>query len=217
MGRRLDPDVRVALIDSAARLFAEAGPAALTARRLAAEAGTSTMAIYTHFGGMSEVIREVAKEGFSRLAEMFAQVEQSDDPVADMAYLGRVYRHNASMNRYLYSVMFGGDSLQGFALTDADRQNGRYTLSPAIDCVARCMEAGRFRTDDPVLVAHHMWLGVHGTVTLEIGGYLINPWSASKCLETQLVSLMVGAGDSLASAVQSVAISAERFASRPGP
>jgi hypothetical protein len=61
-----------------------------------------------------------------------------------------------------------------------------------------------------------MWLGVHGTVTLEIGGYLIDPWSASKCFETQLVGLMVGAGDSLASAVQSVAASAERFASWPG-
>jgi len=217
MSRRLDSDVRIALIDSAARLFSEAGSSALTARRLAAEAGTSTMAIYTHFGSMSELIREVANEGFSRLAEMFARVEQSDDAVADMAYLGRVYRHNANMNRYLYSVMFGGDSLQGFALTDAERQNGRYTLSPAIDCVGRCMEAGRFRSGDPVLVAHHMWLGVHGTVTLEIGGYLVDPWSASKCFESQLISLMVGAGDSLASAVQSVTVSAERFASWPGP
>jgi AcrR family transcriptional regulator len=49
------------LIDRAARLFSEAGPAALTTRRLAAEAGTSTMAIYTHFGSMSELIREIAK------------------------------------------------------------------------------------------------------------------------------------------------------------
>jgi AcrR family transcriptional regulator len=217
MSRRPDSDVRTALIDSAARLFSEAGPAALSARRVAAEADTSTMAIYTHFGSMSELIREIAREGFSRLAQMFTKVEPTDDAVADMAYLGRVYRRNANINRYLYSVMFGGDSLQGFALTEADRQNGRYTLSPVIDCARRCIETGRFRSDDPVLVAHQMWLGVHGTVTLEIGGYLIDPWSASKCFEAQLVSLMVGAGDSLASAVQSVAVSAERFAKWPTP
>lgn len=171
------------------------------------------MAIYTHFGSMSEVIREVVQEGFSRLAQVFTQVGQTEDAVADLAYLGRAYRHNASTNRYLYSVMFGGLSLQGFALTDADRQYGRYTLSPAIHCAHRCIEAGRFRRDDPVLVAHQMWLGIHGTVTLEIGDYLVEPWSAAECFEAQLVNLMVGAGDSLDSARRSVAMSAERFAS----
>lgn len=215
--RRLDSDVRSALIDTAARLFSEAGPAALSTRRLAAEVGTSTMAIYTNFGSMSELIREIVQEGFSRLARMFAQVDQTEDAVADMACLGRVYRHNANMNRYLYSVMFGGDSLQGFALTEADRQYGRYTLSPAIDCAHRCIEAGRFRRDDPVLIAHQMWLGIHGTTTLEIGGYLIEPWPAAECFEAQLVSLMVGAGDNLTSARQSVAVSAERFAKWPAP
>ena len=215
MSRKLDPDVRTALIDRAARLFSEAGPAALTTRRLAAEDGASTMAIYTYFGSMSELIREIAREGFARLAQMFAKVEWTDDAVADMAYLGRVYRHNATMNQHLYNVMFGGDSLQGFALTETDQQNGRYTLSPVADCTGRCIEADRFRRDDPVLVAHQMWLGVHRTVTLEIGGYLIDPWSASQCFEAQLVSLMVGAGDSFASAAQSVAVSAERFASWP--
>lgn len=169
------------------------------------------MAIYTYFGSMSELIREVAKEGFSRLAEMFACVEPTSDPVADMAYLGRLYRHNAVTNRYLYSVMFGGDALQGYALTEADRQNGRYTLSPAIDCARRCIEAGRFRRDDPVIVAHQMWLGIHGAVTLEIGGYLIDPWPADDCFEAQLVNLMVGAGDDLAAARQSVEVAAERF------
>lgn len=213
--RKLHADVRTALIDTAARLFSEAGPGALTARRLAAEVGTSTMAIYTHFGSMSELIREIAQEGFSRLARMFEQVEKTEDAVADIAYLGRVYRHNAITNRYLYSVMFGGDALQGYALTETDRQNGRYTLSPAIDCARRCIEDGRFRSDDPVLVTHQMWLAIHGTVTLEIGGYLIDPWSAADCFEAQLVSLMVGAGDNLASARQSIAVSADRFGKKP--
>lgn len=215
--RQLNPDIRAALIDAAARLFSEAGPAALSTRRLAAEVGTSTMAIYTHFGSMSQLIREIAREGFARLAQMFAQVEHTDDAVADLTCLGRVYRRNASTNRYLYCVMFGGDSLQGFALTEADRQYGRYTLSPAIECVRRCMKAGRFRSDDPVLVAHQMWLGIHGTVTLEMGGYLVDPWPAAACFESQLVTLMVGAGDSLASARHSVAVSAERFAQQPAP
>lgn len=213
--RRPDTDIRAALIDSAARLFSQAGSAALTTRRLAAEADTSTMAIYTHFGSMSELVREIAQEGFSRLAQAFADAEQTADAVADLAYLGRLYRRNATMNRYLYQVMFGGDALHGYALTEADRQSGRYTLRPAIDCARRCVEAGRFRDEDPVLIAHQMWLGIHGTVALELGGYLIAPWSAADCFEAQLVHLMIGAGDSLASARQSVEASAERFSRLP--
>jgi AcrR family transcriptional regulator len=209
--RRQNPDNRATLIDAAARLVAEGGPRSLSARLLAREAGTSTMAVYTYFGSMSAIVREIVHDGFARLQRLFNLVEPTDDPVADMALLGRVYRHNAVTNRYVFEVMFGGSSLAGFALTEADRQHGRYTLTTVIDCARRCAAAGRFRPEDPVLKAHHMWLGVHGTVLLDLGGYLIPPYDASQCFESQLVSLMIGAGDDPVSAATSVTMSASRF------
>jgi AcrR family transcriptional regulator len=63
-----DPSVRTALIEHAARITAEEGREALTLRRLAAGVGTSTMAVYTHFGGMDDLRRAVRREGFARLA-----------------------------------------------------------------------------------------------------------------------------------------------------
>ena len=209
--RRVNQDNRTALIDAAARLVAEGGPRGLTARRLAAETGTSTMAVYTHFGSMSAIVREIVHDGFARLQRLFDTVEPTADPVADMALLGRVYRYNAGTHRHVFEVMFGGSSLAGFALDEEDRQHGRYTLTPVTECAGRCVAAGRFRPDDPALLAHHMWLGVHGTVTLELGGYLVKPYDADLCLETQLISLMVGAGDEPARARESVADSARRF------
>lgn len=209
--RRLDPNNRAVLINIAARLVTEEGPTALSSRRLAAEAGTSTMAVYTYFGSMSAVVREIVREGFDRLQRLFDQVEQTEDPVSDIALLGRVYRYNAITNRHVFEVMFGGSSLAGFALTDDDRQHGRYTLTPVIECARRCAAAGRFRPDDPVLAAHQMWLGVHGTVTLELGNYLVAPYDAHRCFESQLVSLMVGAGDELKEAEISVGTSGDRF------
>ncbi len=209
--RRRNPDNRATLIDAAARLVAEGGPRSLSARLLAREAGTSTMAVYTYFGSMSAIVREIVHDGFARLQRLFNLVEATDDPVADMALLGRVYRHNAITNRYVFEVMFGGSSLAGFALTEEDRQHGRYTLTAVIDCARRCAAAGRFRPEDPVLKAHHMWLGVHGTVLLDLGGYLIPPYDASKCFESQLVSLMIGAGDDPVRAATSVTMSASRF------
>jgi AcrR family transcriptional regulator len=209
--RRQNPDNRTTLIDAAAMLVAEGGPHSLSARRLAKEAGTSTMAVYTYFGSMSAIVREIVHDGFARLQRLFDLVEPTDDPVADMALLGRVYRHNAITNRHVFEVMFGGSSLAGFALTEEDRQHGRYTLATVIECAHRCAAAGRFRPEDPVLKAHHMWLGVHGTVLLDLGGYLVTPYDASLCFESQLVSLMIGSGDDPVSAAKSVTDSGSRF------
>jgi len=213
--RRLDPNVRTTLIDIAARLLSEAGPSALSTRRLAAEAGTSTMAVYTYFGSMSALVREIVYDGFARLQRLFDMVEFTDDPVADMALLGRAYRHNGIANPDVYNVMFGRSSLAGFALSEEDRQHGRYTLSAVVDCAGRCVATGRFLQDDPVLVAHQMWLGVHGIVTLELGSYLIEPYDADRCFESQLVSLMAGAGDDRERAADSVAVSLKRFQDSP--
>ena len=209
--RPLNPGHRVALVEAAAQLLSEKGPEALSTRQLAAKADTSTMAVYTYFGGMNGLVREIVYEGFRRLQRTFDLVKPSGDPVADLALIGRGYRHNAIANRHVFRVMFGEPSLGGFALSEEDRQHGRYTLSAVTDSAAECVEAGRFRPDDPALIAHQMWLGVHGTVMLEIGGYLISPYDADTCFEAQLVNLMAGAGDELTAARASVAASATRL------
>ncbi|MGM1064307.1 TetR/AcrR family transcriptional regulator [Saccharothrix sp. Mg75] len=208
--RKLDPEIRTALVDIAARLLAEHGAEALSTRKIAAEAGTSTMAVYTYFGGMSGLVREMVHEGFARLERQFARVRQTDDPVADVLVLGHAYRHNAKANSHLYAVMFGGQSLAGFSLTEDDRQYGRYTLVDVVGCVTRCIEAGRFRQADPLLVAHEMWIATHGLVNLELGGYLVDPVGADRCYETLLGSLVVGVGDDTATAAASVAAAKRR-------
>ena len=183
----------------------------MSSRRIAKKAGTSTMAVYTHFGSMSGLVREMVHEGFGRLSAAFERIEWTADPVADMALIGRVYRMIANANAHLYSVMFGDRSLAGFELTEEDRQYGRGNLLHVRQVAARCIDAGRFRPGDPSLVAHHMWLATHGTVALELGGYLIDQYDADTCFESQLVTLMVGAGDELEAARTSVLASVAPF------
>ncbi|HEV2639937.1 MAG TPA: TetR/AcrR family transcriptional regulator [Actinocrinis sp.] len=202
--RQADPALAASLVEAAARLLAQEGPVALTTRRLAADVGSSTMAVYTHFGGMDDLVRAVVHEGFERLNGRMTAVGATDDPVADVAALGRAYRQNALDHRAIYTVMFGGSSLAGFSLTDDDRQYGRFTLEILVGGVLRCIEAGRFRQGDAQLIAHQMWIALHGLVTLELGGYLTEPYSADACFEAQVCGLMVGAGDSVEAATRSV-------------
>jgi AcrR family transcriptional regulator len=215
--RRQDPSNRTALLKAAARLIAQGGPQSLSARRLAAATGLSTMAVYTYFGSMNGIAREIAREGFERLQRLFLLVEPTDDPVADLAMHGQVYRYNAVTSAHVFEVMFGVSNLNGFMLTDDDRQQGRYTLGTVVECVRRCIAAGRFRPDDPVLIAHQMWISVHGTSVLELGRYLVPPYDGDRFLGLQLVSLMVGAGDERAHAESSVATARDRFTRSFGP
>ena len=101
-----DPAVRTALLEGAARLIATEGSAGLTLRRLADDVGTSTMAVYTHFGGMQNLRQEVRREGFARLRAHLEAVHPTGDPVADLGRLGWAYHDNALENPNLYRAMF---------------------------------------------------------------------------------------------------------------
>jgi AcrR family transcriptional regulator len=193
--RRIDPQLANALLEAAARLLAEEGTAGLTTRRLATAVGTSTTAVYTHFGGMENLVRAMVHEGFARLHRRMATVRATTDPVADIMALGWAYRANALDHPQLYLVMFGSAALGGFALADGDRQHGRYTLQPLVEAVSRGIDTGRFRPGDPLLTGQNMWISLHGLVALELGGYLIGPYDADACFEAQLRSLTIGAGD----------------------
>src|ERR1700738_4078203 len=98
--RQADPELRAHLIEAAARLLAEEGPLALSTRRLAAAVGSSTTAVYTHFGGMDDLVRAMVHEGFGRLSERMNALGPTEDPVADVVALGMAYRENAQEHQH---------------------------------------------------------------------------------------------------------------------
>jgi AcrR family transcriptional regulator len=164
------PAIRLRLIDEAARILDEEGPSALSVRRLAAGAETSTMAVYTHFGSMSSVVDAVATEGFRRLIARVDAVGVTDDPLADLRRSAAAYRHNALENRHLYLVMFGAISLGRFGGHGADREVSSAAFDQLVARIARAMDAGALRPGNPREVAAQFWSALHGYVMLELAG-----------------------------------------------
>jgi AcrR family transcriptional regulator len=191
-------EVQSALIDAAARLIATEGPSALTLRRVAEEVGTSTMAIYTHFGGMPELRGAVRREGFARLASGLADVEQSDDPVADLVMLGRAYYDNAVENAHLYRTMFmeqpldAGDAALGW----------KETFESLVAGVDRCIAAGRFAPADPAALATELWALEHGIVSFQLA-HTLSPQQALATLQSTGLRLFESYGDDRDSAERS--------------
>jgi len=190
--RQADPQVRAALVETAARLLAEGGPDLLTLRRLTKEVGTSTMAVYTHFGSMDDLRAEVAREGFDRLRRRLRTVEPSDDPVADLVRLGATYLDNAVEHPSLYQAIFGlGAATPGAAGVAGV---GYDTFLILVDGVQRCIDAGRFHPADPLLLATQVWAGVHGAVALAHAG-LLDPDELERASAASARNLFVGFGD----------------------
>lgn len=194
--RTADPDVRVALIEAAARLIAERQP--LTARRLAAEVKASTMAVYTHFGGMEELRRAVRREGFARLGTRLGQVETSRDPVADVVALGVAYCLNALANPHLYRIMFLNSPLDA-----EDATVGIETFDPMVSAVDRCIRRERLHHADSWSLAMQLWLMSHGLVAAVLAG-LISPADLQRFLPEMAHSMFVALGDSPKAASRSI-------------
>src|SRR5437763_7619136 len=187
--RVADPAIRTTLIEAAARIIATEGPDALTLRRVADEVGTSTMAIYTHFGSMAELRRGVRREGFARLADHLGGVRHTRDPVEDLALLGSAYFTNGFTNPHLYRAMF---MEHGLDLEDA--VIGIETFEALVAAVRRCLEAGRFDDGEPVEMATHLWALTHGIVTLHLAGFL-SVDQARDALAHAALNLFIGYGD----------------------
>jgi AcrR family transcriptional regulator len=167
--RSADPNLRDRIINTAALLLATEG--AVSARRLARELGTSTMVVYTHFGGMDELTRQVMRRGFDQFGTELDRGAPTDDAVADwMTYLW-AYRRFAIREPHLYAVMFG-PRLAAFNLGDpGDRDAARSTYVSLLRHIHLCVNAGRWQVDDVTTAGDAVWSGVHGHTTLELTGF----------------------------------------------
>jgi AcrR family transcriptional regulator len=177
-------NVRDELLSAAVGLLDDHGPEALQTRSVAAAAATSTMTLYTQFGGMPGLIAEVAAEGRRRFDEAVT-VPESDDPVADMLACGAAYRQFAIDHSHLYRLMFGSTSAHGIdppagdllTMSPADIRGEYAAFGQLLNYVHRCIRAGRITAvsadDDRAVVAtaSQLWCMIHGFVMLELAGY----------------------------------------------
>jgi AcrR family transcriptional regulator len=168
--RRPDPAVAVRLLEVAARLLAVEGPAAVSARRVASEAGASTMAVYTHFGSMDELLAAVRREGFRRFGLELERPALTGDPVADVMAQGWAYRHFALTERHLYDVMFRARP-PGVVEHQDDAESSMATFLSLVRRIERCGEVGPWLVADAVSAAEVVWSAAHGHCTIELSGY----------------------------------------------
>ncbi|MBW0012607.1 TetR/AcrR family transcriptional regulator [Mycobacterium sp.] len=216
--------VRDEMLHAAVGLLDDEGPDALQTRRVASAAGTSTMALYTHFGGMRGLIGEVAEEGL-RQFDAALSVPPTEDPVADLFAVGAAYRRYAIERTHMYRLMFGSTSAHGInapagnvlTLTVAEIEEQIPSFAHVVRAVQRSMRAGRITVGSPdddatvIATAAQFWALVHGFVMLELAGFYGDDGTAvGPVLGAMASNFLVALGDSPERVRQSVRAFAAR-------
>jgi AcrR family transcriptional regulator len=156
------------LIITTARELAEAeGWDAVTTRRLSERIEYSQPVLYQHFSGKEAIMRAVALEGFTELAEQLRAARTSaDSPRAALRRIADAYLAFALGKPALYDAMFVLST--GLAFGEPE------TLAPlraAFDEFAAVV-APLAGDRDPESHAEILWSSLHGLASLTRGGRL---------------------------------------------
>lgn len=165
------------LLDAARAIFVAEGLPGLSVRRVAEQAGCTTMAVYSRFGGKPGIVTALFDEGFTRLAEAQAEVPVHLSPTARIVALCRAYRDTAHRFPHHYDLMLG--RFRG------EFEPGRESAEKALATLEPLVAAAEFlvggapgsttltdRASYAESVARKLFALSHGWVSLELAGML---------------------------------------------
>jgi AcrR family transcriptional regulator len=173
-------EVRERFIAAGLRVLHEHGATELTVRRVAEAAGSSTMGIYSRFGGRAGMLEGIYRRGYEQLGAALAAADEggSDDgrdPLDRIVELSLAYRRFALANPALYALMFERP-LAGFDPPAGLRDETRNMTFPLLlDAVAAAQRAGTLRGAEPADPAYLIWTATHGMTSIELTYALRSP------------------------------------------
>lgn len=164
------PQLRDRVLEAAVEMLTSDGVAGFTTRKVAAQATTSTPAVYELFGDKAGLVREMFFEGFRMLYRRLQALGDSGDLRADMVAVIPVLRSFARENPGLAELMFSRPFAE-FDPRPAERQAGAAVREFIVGRVRRCAEAGII-SGDPTDIAHVLLAVAQGLILQENAGWL---------------------------------------------
>jgi AcrR family transcriptional regulator len=161
-------DVRDDVVRCALDVLERDGPPAVSARRVAADAGTSTAALYEFFGDKAGLVRAVYFEGFAALQRTLDEVVTDDDARGSLVRLLAASRQFALARPMLFELMYSRPFAE-FApgAADMDAAVGVYrTITGAV----RRWLRGTGATTSATEAAHIVVAAHRGFVMTELAG-----------------------------------------------
>jgi AcrR family transcriptional regulator len=167
MSTASDDASRHAILEAALSILTAQGHHALTVRRVASEAGCSTIGVYTWFGGKDGLVDALWIEAFSGFGEALRKARPRPGPLGRLRAQAFAYRKWALSHPSHYQLLFFN--------VIPDHEPSAEALTAALGAYSvllSAVEEGRdrleLRVHDMEAVAHVCWATVHGLVSLQL-------------------------------------------------
>jgi len=174
-GRRRTPstDIERELIGAAEEVLVRDGPAGLTVRAVAAQAGIAPMGVYNRLGGKDGLVDALLIRGFDMLRAAVAGGSEPD--LLDRLWAcGLRYREFALANRHFYAIMFEAAIPHEFSSEEV-AAHAAAAFDALVQNVDLAAAAGQVQVADPREAAQQIWSTVHGAVALEMKDLILTP------------------------------------------
>lgn len=199
-------DLKERLVDAGLQILQREGAAELTVRRIAEKAGTSTMGVYTRFGGRTGVLESIYDRGFVLLREAFEALPDNPEPLGRILDIGLAYRRFGLANPALYAFLFERP-LPDFDPDPTARWGAlQSTFGVLVAAVSAASAADELPTGpDPVHTAYLIWGIAHGLVSLELthavrrplpGWFVSNQADGERVFRDGIRAILAGLGAS---------------------
>lgn len=158
---------RAAVVRAAEGLFAELGYDGVTLRAIAKSLGRSPAAPYRYFESKADIFNAARVAAYHRFAgaQEYA-ARDTDDPAQRLSLLGDAYVQFAIDEPDAYRLMF---ELKPSEAPRSDKllEAAERAWAPIREAAGSAVEAGVLRGDAHEL-AHLLWAGLHGVVSLHL-------------------------------------------------
>ena len=182
---------RARLCEAAMQMFADEGYDAVTLRALAEKLECSHALPYRYFADKREIFAAVCALGFERFADALERAAAGiDDPEERLRALGRAYFEFALQEPHAYRIMFELREPAGAEFPQYKVKEIR-SWQALLHAVELAVQAGVL-AGEPDLVAHQIWAGLHGLVSLHLAGKLNLGRSAKELLAPHFEAMLDG-------------------------
>lgn len=159
-------EVSTRIHEAAESLLEEEGIDGIQVRGIAERAGTSTMGVYSRFGGKPGLLDSLYRRGFERLREVTEPLRGVGDAETELERMADAYRDNALRWPRHYDLMFGR-GVPDFEPSEDSRLEALNGFRVWVQSVKRATEAGLL-SGRPEENAFRLWAMNHGYVSLEL-------------------------------------------------
>ena len=169
-----DPDLRERIVAAGLLALSDDSTAELTVRRVAKLAGSSTMCIYTKFGGRTGMVEAVYRRGFETLRDALSAATSemvgpaAQDPDERIVAIATAYRRFALDRPALYALMFERPLPDFNPAPQLRTEALGAALTLLTEEVRHAQQHGLLAGQDPAHTSYLLWTAIHGMTSIEL-------------------------------------------------